>query len=238
MSPNSIDLSSLKKSSISFEFRYEPEYLLWDRAGEVWSNLKKYWPDLQVLDAQPNLTSFKAGENFNLEVGIDKAHISAFKLNHSDILEPFGNFLNVVRKTLEIKSYARLGYRVIYEKKCNKEADSTQLFKDLGIVNFPQGKLFNITGNVYNPELSYRWEDEKIGLRIAIKSAIQKVTFDAPQNIEDLKSIDIENDLFAVDIDYYTKAATTPGQIKLTEWIQQIAHFINRDSKYLLGKQE
>lgn len=238
MPHNYLDLSSFKKNSISFDFRYEPAYYLWDRAGAVWSNLKEYWPNLQSLDAQPNLASFRAGKEFAFEVAIDKAHITAFGLKHSDIMEPFENFLHVVRKTLEIKSYTRLGYRVIYERKCNNKEDSTQLFKDLGIVNFPKGQLFNITGSVYNPELSYRWEDEKIGLRVVLKSTVQKVKFDAPQNIDELQSIDIENDLLVVDLDYYTKATTTPGQIKLSDWIKQIVHYINRDSKYFLGQAE
>ena len=194
---------------------------------------------MQVLDAKPNLTSFRIGDDFALEIGIDKAHISAFGVKHSDIIEPFENFLYTVRKTLEITSYNRLGFRVIYEKKCNNnKQDSNYYFQRMGIVNFPQRQLFNIKGMVHNPELSYNWEDEKIGLRVAIKSVIQKVKFDAPQNMEDLKSIDIENDLLVVDLDYYTKAVTTPGQIKLSEWINQIVHLINRDSQYLLGNAE
>lgn len=238
MPPNSLDLSSFKKKSVTFEFRYEPAYLLWDRAGAVWSNLKQYWADLQVIDAKPNLTSFRAGEEFALEIGIDKAHITSFGLKHSDITEPFEQFLYIVRKTLELKTYSRLGYRVIYEKKFRNKEDSTQQFKDMGIVNFPQGQLFNIAGNIYNPELSYRWEDEIIGLRVLIKSVVQNVKFDAPPEIEELKTIDIENNLLVIDFDYYTKAATTPGQIKLSDWIKQIVHYINRDSKYFLGKEE
>jgi hypothetical protein len=238
MPSNSLDLSSFKKKSITFEFRYEPAYLLWDRAGAVWSNLKQNWANLQVIDAKPNLTSFRVGEEFALEIGIDKAHITFFGLKHLDVAEPFEQFLYIVRKTLELKTYSRLGYRVIYEKKFKTKEDSTQLFKDMGVVNFPQGQLFNIAGEVYNPELSYKWEDEKIGLRVLLKSVVQNVKFDAPPGIEELQTIDIENNLLIVDFDYYTKAETTPGQIKLSEWIKQIVHFINRDSKYFLGKEE
>ena len=112
-----LELVDFKIKSLTFEVRYAPAYLLWDRSGALWSNLEQIWPDLQTVETGPNLTSFRVGENFQLQVELKKSHITAFNTKINDIFDPFETFLLIVRKTLEISTYSRLCFSIINEKK-------------------------------------------------------------------------------------------------------------------------
>jgi hypothetical protein len=64
----------------------------------------------------------------------------------------------------------------------------------------------------------------------------RKIDFDAPLGLGELTPVHLEQNLLALDVDYYTLAAIAIGQFKAPDWIQQAYRLIKRDiAQFLRG---
>ena len=48
-----MDISHFNLHSVSFEVRYDQAYLLWDRAGSIWHDIRQTHPKLVLKEANP-----------------------------------------------------------------------------------------------------------------------------------------------------------------------------------------
>lgn len=221
---------------MTFEFRYDPAYLLWDRGGQIWAQAKQQWPDIICKTAQPNQTHFSIKDKFELNIELEKSFIIAYRPDLNELVVHHDYFLNLVRKSLEISSYNRLGGRFVFEKIFKNKNAACEAFLSSNMIKFPKGKHFGIDGKVAAPQCVFKWEDDNIGVRGSLQAASRKVEIDMPPEIEGIDPIKVENDLVLLDIDYYTKAPTNPGQFRVADWINQTFHLIKRDSHIFLGE--
>jgi hypothetical protein len=102
-------------------------------------------------------------------------------------------------------------------------------------MSIPEGKFFSIEGKVRLPKCTILLESDSIAVRIGLEARERKIDFDALPGVEELKSLHIEKQELVYDVDYYTVASVSVGQLDLKEWIKQSYHLIKRDSRSFMG---
>ena len=145
-----LDDFTLKR--ITFEIRYREAYLLWDRCGYFWKEVCKLWPDIQAKAGEPNLQSFSIKDQYQFQVELKKAFVIGFDKRVSEASITQQQFIGLHQKTFQVSTYDRIGCRLIFEKRCESSAESSNLLISSGLLNPPTGKHFNIDGDVVQTE--------------------------------------------------------------------------------------
>jgi hypothetical protein len=63
----------------------------------------------------------------------------------------------------------------------------------------------------------------------------RKIDFEASLPIEGIKPIHLEKHILIFDLDYYTVAKVSVGQLNVKEWLSQNYRVLRRDSGNFLG---
>lgn len=235
--PSKLELSHLKLSQATLEIRYDNAYILWDRTGLVWSEVSSIWSDLKMVEAKPMVSTFILNDRFELAVKLDRAHFIDMKPTSSlkEFIELSEIFIDLVSKSLEIKKFGRLGFRLIYNKQFPDKITAANTLISTKIMAGPQGKHFNIEGKILLPKYSLFWEGESTAIHVTLAAQDKKIELDISPEIEEVSAIHIEKHEVIFDIDYYTLCTVSKGQLDIKEWISQAYHLIKRDSKVFMG---
>ena len=231
-----LNLDAFKLFQTTFEIRYDEAYLLWDKSGEIWSNVSREWPNLKIHKAEPNNTTLSV-DNFQLSATIDKSNIIDLKPSSSlsEFTTRTDKFIKIISNTLKIREYSRLGFRLIYVKKYTDKESAAKALLDLKLFKYPTSKCFNIDGKLLQPRYGYNYEDDSSSVRIAIEARETKVDVDSHPGIEELSPLHLVKHELVYDIDYSTVGKVYIGQLDVKEWISQVYHLIKRDSNKILG---
>ena len=74
-----------------------------------------------------------------------------------------------------------------------------------------------------------------MGVRAVLEARDKKIDFESQPSMEEVQSIHIVKHEVVYDIDYYTLANVSTGQLNVTEWIDQAYHMVKRDSRFFFG---
>jgi hypothetical protein len=231
------DLSSFALESSTLEIRYPFALNLWDRSGQLWRAAQEKWPEIVPLLAEPKKTDFKNG-NARLVVEFEQARFSVVEPERS--LEQFfkdsREFIGITTRYLQIATYKRVGFRLLYFKEFKDKKEAAEAFFSLQLLRMPDGRKFEIDGAPINPQYSLRWESEKKGVMLHLRSETRVVDVDPPpEAARFMKPFHKEMSGIVFDCDYYTVAAVEPGQMDTSEWMKHAMHIIARDSRFLFG---
>jgi hypothetical protein len=245
INPDASNLSQFCLNQANFELRTAPNFLHWDRAGAIWTEVVSRLPGLKLQQGEPNKTAFSLGNKYVFSAFLDNSGLAphttilgtAYRPNRS--MKEFGEllriFVEIVQRELEIADYTRIGLRLIFTKEFgNRELASKALLKT-NLLSVPLGPHFGIDGSAILPEYSVRWEDGKKGVTVRCKVEGLKWEFTPPFDWEGIESSSKESNRLTFDIDYYTLAPVAVGQFGVVEWIDNVLHLINRDSDKFLG---
>ncbi len=232
-----LNLQDFKLTETVFEVRYDNAYLLWDRAGEIWSKVSSMWPDLKIEKVEPSIITFRLENKYQLSVNLDKAHIIDAKPSSSlnEFMEKADNFLKLVIQILQIKNLIRVGFRLVYIRDFNDKFEAADSLLSTKKLLVPSGRQFGIEGKVTLPRYALVLEGASTAVRVLLEVRDKKVDFDPPPNIEELSPVHLEKHELVYDVDYYTLGKLSIGQLNIKEWLGQIYHLVKRDSKYFLG---
>ncbi len=226
-----ISLSDFKIMHAICEVRYDDAFELWDRAGSFWSSCKGVWPDLNNKRAEPNITSFSVGNNLDLTVQVNRAHLKNYYPNSSlqDFTENVSNFTGLVCSHLDISAWNRVGFRINFKKEFESLDSFNEYVKGLDELAFHNKKHFGIEPTHVLPSRSVRFEGETLGIRGALEYHKKSLDVEIPFDVNDLKPINQEYHQFIIDYDYYTLKPAKIGQLKIAEWIELAFRAIKRD---------
>lgn len=221
------------------EVRFADAYRIWDASGQLWEAAQAAWPEITQADVNPNNVAFVSKSNrYDLVAKIDTAF---FRVSYPDLkfeiyLKDAAKFIELVCEVFNVNIFLRVGYREIYSKEYPDRKSATDVVENLGLLKLPSEKKFNVEGDTYDPQYLGRWEGDIDGVAVRINAVTEKIEFDAPNNIPDLESIQVEKYKFVFDVDKYLHADTPVGAIKLLDWLSQGHQVIRRDSKIFLGE--
>lgn len=234
---SALDLSSFALESSTLEIRYPFALALWDRSGKLWQAVQQRWPDIVPLFADPKKTDFKTGKS-RLVVEFEQARFATSDPHRS--LEQFfkesKEFIELATGHLDIATYKRVGFRLLYFKEFKDRKEAAEAFFALNLLRMPDGKKFEIEDPPINPQYSLRWESEKKGVMLQLRCETRTVDVDPPpETARFVKPFHNETSGIVFDCDYYTVAPVEPGQVDASEWMKHGVHIITRDSRYLFG---
>ena len=233
------DLSDFRLFTSACECRYSNAYLLWDRAGAIWAEFSDAYPSIRMLKADPGQTIFRLEERFEFNLRLDRFSVHSYGISASDeFAAVVEKFASIATRQLQIESYSRIGMRPIFYRDYPDEATATAHLLALNLLRVPAQPSFGISGVPKNPRYIVHWEDKSKGCMIHVY--VQRREFEPealPFAWEGPPLKRLESTVLAVDVDYYTVASATVGQVNLREWITQAMHVIRRDaSQFLEGK--
>ncbi|MFN0169512.1 MAG: hypothetical protein ACKV22_24080 [Bryobacteraceae bacterium] len=234
-----MQLADLTLFQAVVEVRYSHAYLLWDRSGQLWSDLTFRFAGLRMLEAQPNNIVFRLGQEFELSTRLDVASIIAFRPNRN--LKQFTDhadyFLRKVSELLEINEYSRIGCRLIFAKDFPTVQEASRELLASGVVVWPKGRLFNRSSDPIQPEWAMRWEEGGAGVHVRLRVEERKYDFEPPLVWEGAPPGKKEVTSLTFDVDWYTRAPVLITQLSYVDWIKQCIHAIHRDSDAILSGQ-
>lgn len=231
------DISSFRLDSAVLEIRYDNSFLLWDRAGSIWNSFTKKHPELKIEQAEPNKQRFTDGKSFEYQIETNRAHVS--EKRPSSALDKFKNFsdhlCSAVSKEMEIEVFERVGFRIQYFLVCKDQENALSAFLNMNLLRPPNEKVFGIEGNVKEGGLNIRIEDEEIGTIVRIQVIKRKIHFNAPIEVPELESVEVEEWGVTFDVDYYTVRPIMVSQFKVRDWIEHTHRLVRRDSSAFIG---
>lgn len=234
-----IDLGTMNIARVLLEVRFDNAYLIWDRAGQLWSAATKRWPTIENQEAQPGQILFIHPEKFKFETRLERCSIAAYSPNRtlSTFTEYADEFISLVIETLEIIEFTRIGFRIIFHQEYDSREESTASVAELRAINASPGPHFSKDERPVEINYLYRLEGEVTGTTVRVKSVRKNLDVAIPFDISFMgaESISKSMHLVEIDIDFYTVQSAAVSQIDVREWISDAYHEIKRGAKSLLG---
>jgi hypothetical protein len=233
-----MNISELQFLNQSFEIRYAPAYLLYDVSGKIWSSVRDKWSDIKPVEAAPNSSRFVVGNEAELGVLLEKAHViwPGKRVDQKKFYEYSSFIFDAVKSDLGVGRFTRIGLRQIFAKKFKSAEDASNAVLGSGLLKAPSIPMFGIEGILRNAEMGFRYESDSLGWHAKLASRSRKFNVDPPLGEEDdIPKVDAEYFEVVLDIDCYTLASTSVGKFKAEEWITQTQRLVRRDSIALLG---
>jgi hypothetical protein len=222
---------------VHFELRYDQAYLLWDKAGAIWQDIRKANPNIKLREAGPAKVVMTIDRRFQLTIELDKLNISVFTPPSSmdDFIDLCMSVVRTSVHTLEIPLFSRVGLRVIYRQNFKSRAEASNALISTKMMKIPEGKHFGIEGEPRLPHYSIRWEGDKLGVQVIVQAQERKIMVEPALGETIVEPI--EKDVFELvfDTDYSTIGTVESGQFRASEWITNGMRVIRRDSRAFLG---
>jgi hypothetical protein len=191
-------------------------------------------PNAKFVKADPAQTQFRLGTSYEFFVGLDRFTISA----HSPSLEDFAKTVDVFASTvvseLKIQSFTRIGIRPLFVKEYPDDHVASETLVKFNLIRTPTFPSFGITPTLIQPRYTLRVEDVEKGCLIQIYVNKRRLEAELPFAWEGNDMPVVEKTDLMIDIDYYTIAETSIGQLNAAEWVKQGIHVIRRDVDNLL----
>ena len=232
--PTGFSINDFKLKRAVCELRYDKSYLIFDRTGQVYHDLKTIIPDLDVTNAHP-MNSIAQSEKgvFVVEVGQCRVTVD----NPESTLQEFANtcksFFDIVTKQLEISVFARIGLRSIFRCEFKDLAKARETLASLKLINLEEGPRFGI--DLPASEVSFRWQNDEIGTLFRLAAESTTIDLMIPVETEEQK---IHKKVIALtlDIDSYTVVPAERAQWDPTAWIPQSIRRTRKEADKIVSR--
>jgi len=215
------------------EARYSEAFPMWDRSGEVTSELRASFTNFKLKDANPASITLESSEG-TMGVELTRSHIST-ELPKKDLVkfaDSCDRLFGIVISQFEVKVLTRIGLRFVYIKKFDTFEDASAAIERVSIVPKFAGAMFGATE--VPREAIFRWQSKDVGT--AFKLAAETINFDAklPPELGTEEEIHKVHHQLVLDVDTYTVKPVERGQFDAKSWIAHARHVVKRDCERIL----
>jgi hypothetical protein len=171
--------------NITFEARYNPSFLLWDRSGHIWNEILQLYPDLRVLpeQIQPQMQVFQSPE-MQVTLGSDQFRVTVLSSkSEKSIAEVTPKILSVVVRDLKIPSFTRVGVRTIRNQDFKNEDDAVAAAKAFQSEKLSRGMWQAANSRAITSLI--RFEEESRGMQAWIRTERHESRLILPFGMED-----------------------------------------------------
>lgn len=227
-------LSDFKLEQLSFQISYETAFYLWGRAGEVWGQMRRSYPEVKPTSGTPTKVVATNGNN-ELGVELDKAYVIAHHpASASTFAASLDEFVAIVTRVLEIETLTRVGLRVIYSRKMATLAAAADVALSLGIMSEPKELRFGFDGAVTGTDWMLEWTGNAIGANVRIRTDRRQFQMTPSPGVTEVTAMDVKTDRLLADVDYFTTAPMELGQLRPSLWTTEAAQLVRRNLTKLL----
>ena len=189
-----VELSQLTANRAVLEVRFENAVLLWDRAGSIFSDIRRLYPGIEFKNIQPNQQLTRLTPKIEFSMSIDRAFIVNSKpsVDFSELKKVGGEIFPLLIRSLEIADFTRIGLRILFQREFpNKGACADYILEALPSLE-RRGKHFGMDARVTDPEIALRWEGETVGCFVRFNVIGNKLKVDIPPEFKGVDPIDKE----------------------------------------------
>ena len=211
--------------------------MLWDHAGQFWTEATEKWPGLELVRAQPDSTLFKLGPDQEMVVELAASRLICHRpeLPLEELADTSNSFLGIVTRQLGVKTLSRVGLRLLFHWDFPNRESAGSAVLGTGIIALPEGRFFGTEGAPVVADYGLTWETKGVGVRVWVGHQRREYKLEAPPQLTGLESKEFKSDGVAFDIDFYTVAMIETGQLGVREWIEQHVRALKRDADGFLA---
>lgn len=231
-------LEDLRLKTVTFEARYPGAFLLWDRSGQVWSQMLTKHRGLVLRHAEPGKVVFVKDQRIDLVVEVQKLIV----IDHgpesdiSGLSELATDLVKISTECLDISVFTRIGLRAVFWRSYDDRESASEAMRSTGMIVTPSGKQLGVSGDCLLPEYSVRKEDETNGFSVRLKAEGVQYKMELPPDWHGVAEPLIRTDFgLSLDVDYFTTADIGVGQFRASDWMPNALHSIRRDSSEFMG---
>jgi hypothetical protein len=210
----------------TFEMRYDPTYLLWDRAGNLWTQVLTAYPEAKPFgEVRPNMAQFTNGDNlFSADLG--KAYVIADKKNveRNAFVQTAATFADIVMNVLEINETTRLSFRAQFERRTKDAKEAIELLTQVLSPNL-ESPISLTDLRIERLDETRQWKSKAADLTVRLRTEEQHLqvspNFGLPEEISRVLHFDDHRHYVIADIDYAVTARASRGKLNFAEWIRQ-----------------
>jgi hypothetical protein len=226
-------LDTFRLTSLVCQMQYAPAYVLWDRAGAIAKAITDIWPDVDIVEAQPQRQIFRS-ERVQIETALKFSTITLWQLDSIDRkVDQIKQTFDVWKNELALKEVSRISSKATYIKDADSLEKANSELLALGLVPWPSGKVFDQPdhGEKNSFDLTYRFEDEKSfsTLRVRTEQIIFELkldpAFDPDAALERKKT----KSRLVVDFDRGVLGAVSTNTFRVEDWLKGFQHLLRRD---------
>lgn len=235
--------SEFEPFSAAVEIRFDHAYLLWDRAGALWAEVRRTLKDLEPVQGSPNQTVFRIGRRWQFACEMERARVIDQQPDRSveEIASKAHALFDGIRRVLEVSTYKRIGFRPQFRRVFERVEDASAALLNSGVISFPERQVFGNEGQPSFPEVAVRWNGKahSVTQRIKVEERRAEVSLPGGPDIDKLVTVKKESVVtwsLDMDIDYFTVGEVLTTQWNSEEWLRQAMHVIRRDSLEWLNR--
>lgn len=237
-------LEDFKLEKAAFEVKYENALLLWDRSGALWTAVGTVLDAVKMVQAQPNLTVFIAGKNKELFCGLDSTRVIEHRpsLRLAEFSKCVDDLFPLVFRTLEIRSLTRVGFRLIFFRKCADISEASTLVLGLGYLVAPRKHTFGAEAAPLFPEFSFRFKSTARSTTFRVRADERRLELTMPREIDvaafgTIERNTITQEGIVLDVDHSANGTVLVDQLRPSEFVNTALHVLRRDGESLLRGQ-
>jgi hypothetical protein len=229
----SINLSDFTPLTATFELRYAPRHLIWDRSGTLWTRIASTYPAIATKQAVPNQVTVRLEPGLEAAIGVESAQIAFNKPDtaFTKLKSAASAIVPAMIELFEIEQFTRVGLRLVYAKRFSDRDSAADYFTTHVPMPCAPGPVMNISGRLFDPQISFRRESDTGGFLLRLHVNQQKLNFELPVEYQHLMPPPEELTInqVIVDIDYYLHSLVSVDQVRAEELIEQWLRLIKRD---------
>lgn len=233
-----VAFSDFELDNVSIELRYDPAYMLWDRAGKTWTDISRVFERLTVHHApQPNQTSFEADDRYQLHLNIDRAYVIDYQSpkNIDEDSDKKEKFFSLVTDNLNIGSYSRIGTRLAYHLNFENLDEANSVLLDSNLVRTPKEKLLGVEAVGVKPHYQLLVEDDDLGYSVRMSAQNKIMRFDLPLDAKNIENKEHQVSYLLLDVDLFTRKPVEVSSFNLKGWLEKVRRSTHRDLDKILG---
>jgi hypothetical protein len=228
-----IDYEDFDVEYITIELRYDPAFMLWDRSGAIWTQLRSQYPELRNQSATPVQQVFETPQT-RATVELEKFFVQC---RGSDAEEKSAEvaqaMLEACSEHLRLSILTRIGFREIRTHKFDGPEEALAAAGRAAPSQFagnllPSNKPLLFTSGM-------KQEGEKSGLGTYIKGEEREIKLGFPWELAHrFNNEKIKEYVLSLDSDYYTVGMTPRSALDIGEWAKQASRSIRKHWKTVL----
>jgi hypothetical protein len=230
-------ISDFYISQAVFELRYDPAFIMWDKAGSIANEVLKTLPGAKVTDANPSRILFQVNEKAVAAIELEKLSITCTrpKQDLHELTSLAVTLTELVDRYLKPQHLIRVSTRAIYCKDLENVEQGVPLTLKTGAIRLPERTVFEQKEQPKGVDFSIRWENDVVGTIVRFRTETTSVEFGTP-DFPEIEPIKKERARLIFDVDRLTKTKIDAGTFRTTEWIKSFVHLVNRDSPQFLAQ--
>ena len=139
--------------------------------------------------------------------------------------------LPLIAQFLEIKSFDRIGNRIIYLFPTKNLEEAENVVKNTGLLNIPDHKINLFDGGLHEPHIRFKIQNENYGYAFNVSTISRILNVELPKPLK-VDSSELITNAVSIDVDYYTRKAVDLSIIDFEEIINKV----QKDLKHNLPK--